>query len=454
MALIELDLTAQPDPAPSSPPPAHRYRLGGLILAAVLVIALGASVPAEPVLWRYLGSVPVTRGLDEPFELAGGGVYTMNVIGHGRDVIAWSLAEPPRQLWKTRYQLPEENPDGLGYGGFHLDQAGDVALSSHGPITTVLDRHSGQVRWSVPMGVAPLAGGRIGLVQEPRFRPGTVYDQKSGDPGPIYFTATGEPHVQPPTRTDLSGVDLYTGAKVWTVSAAGAVVATVAPGDRPAVLLLTSDGLERIDGVTGKVLRRTALPEVEGRSPMSGELVGDQMMIYYHNTDGYLAYEAAYSPETLAAAWTRPVPQVMVQAAVCSGLTCGNTPSGLEVLDPATGRPRWRAPASVDVTRYGRYVLETENQSGEPVRLVDLATGAPRADLSGWRAQVPAAAGQPIVLRRGLEGGVSEFGLVDAPRGRVQVLGTTSVPISDCASDARHIVCRAEDSLRIWAYRG
>ncbi|SNY49486.1 outer membrane protein assembly factor BamB family protein [Paractinoplanes atraurantiacus] len=454
MALIELDLTAQPEPAPSSPPPAHRYRISGLILAAVLVIALGASAPAEPVLWRYLGAVPVTRGLGEPFELAGGRAYTMAEIGSGRDVTSWSLAEPPEQAWKTRYQLPEENPDDLGYGGFHVDQAGDVVLTSHGPITTVLDRHSGQTRWSVPMAVTPLAGGRIGLIQEPRFRPGTVYDQESGDPGALYFTASGEPHVEPPARTDLRGVDLYTGATVWTAGAAGSVIAATAPGDRPAVLLLSSDGLERIDGVTGKVLRRTVLPEVDGRAPVSGELVGDLMMIYYHNTDGYLTYEAAYSPETLAPAWTRQVRQVLVQQAVCSGLSCADAPAGLQVLDPATGKPLWQAPAGIDVALYGDYVLETENQSGEPVRLVDLSTGATRVDLRGWRAQVPGPPGRPIVLRRGLDGGVSAFGLVDPDRGTVQVLGTTGMPISDCSSDTRRVVCRADDSLRIWAYRG
>ena len=27
------------------------------------------------------------------------------------------------------------------------------------------------------------------------FRPGTAYDQDSGEPGPLYFSATGEPHT-------------------------------------------------------------------------------------------------------------------------------------------------------------------------------------------------------------------------------------------------------------------
>src|SRR4051794_38736968 len=60
VGLIELDVAAQPDPAPGTLPPAHRYRLPGLLLVAVLTIALGGSTPASSQLWRYLGAISST----------------------------------------------------------------------------------------------------------------------------------------------------------------------------------------------------------------------------------------------------------------------------------------------------------------------------------------------------------------------------------------------------------
>ncbi|MEV4346230.1 hypothetical protein AB0J83_17305 [Actinoplanes sp. NPDC049596] len=454
MALIELDLTDQPGPAPSSPPPAHLYRLPGLILAAVLVLAAGAAAPAGPTLWRYLGSLPVTPGLEEPFELTGGRAYTMNEIGPGRQVTAWSLAEPPQQLWQTRYDLPARDQDAIGFGGFHVERAGDVVLISHGPSATVLDGHSGQVRWSTGTPVAAMAGGRIGLIQEPRFRPGTVYDQESGAPGQLWFTAGGEPHDEPPSRTDLRGVDLYTGATVWSRSVPGAVIAETAPGDAPAVLLLSSTGMERLDGVTGRPVHRTAPPKVDGRSPLSGEIIGDLMMIYYYDTEGYATHEAAYAPGDLAPLWVRDVPPAPVQRAACTGLVCSDEEAGLAVLDPATGRPMWRAPTGVDLIRRGGYLLEQETSTGTLVRLVDPPTGTSRVDLDRWPAEVVGGSDESIVLRRGLEKGVSAFGVIDAGHDRVQPLGTTAMAISDCQADSRYVVCRAQDSLRVWAYRG
>jgi hypothetical protein len=304
------------------------------------------------------------------------------------------------------------------------------------------------------MPVEPLAGGRIGLIQEPRFRAGTVYDQDSGEPGMLYFTADGEPHTEAPFRTDVRGVDLGTGATVWTFAVAGSVIAEKAPGDAPAVLLLSAGGIERLDGTTGKVEHRTTLPTVKGRSPFSGEIVDGLMMIYYYNPSGYVTHEVAYATDTLARRWARDVPEVLVQRAVCTDLLCSESKTALDVLDPLTGAPRWRAPADVDLLRHGGYVLELSSGSGMPMRLADPRTGATRVDLSGWWADVVAAQNQPIVLRRNnLHADTSTFAVVDASRDRVQPLGMTGGQVSDCAADASHVVCRTEDDLQVWAYQ-
>ncbi|XVU24007.1 PQQ-binding-like beta-propeller repeat protein [Actinoplanes sp. CA-054009] len=454
MALIELDLTAQPEPAPSSPPPAHLYRIPGLILAVVLVLAGGGAAPAMPTLWRFLGSVPAGTGPGSLFRLSGDRAYTVGEAGAAREVTSWSLTEPPRKVWSTRYELTGTDPDKIGYGGSSVRPAGDVVLVSAGPMTTVLDRHSGQVRWSVPAPVTQMAGGRLGLIEEPRFRAGTVYDQQAGEPGQLFFTADGEPHVEPPAHTDIRGVDLYTGVTVWTSSVPGSVIVDASSGDAPTVLLLSSDGLQRLDGRTGQVVARTAPETVDGRRPASGESVGGLMMLYYYNANGYITHEAAYSTATLTRLWGRDVPEILVQQSYCLGIVCSVSGSGLEALDPATGRAAWRAKQNHDLTRRGDYVLEQESNTFVPVRLADPASGTTRVDLTGWRAVVDGSADEPIVLRRGLERGASAFAVVDPEREAVQPLGVTGAPISDCVSGSGHVACRTNDSLRIWAYRG
>ncbi|GAB2623261.1 hypothetical protein Aab01nite_16330 [Paractinoplanes abujensis] len=452
MALIELDLTTQPDQTSTPLPPAHRYRLPGLLLVAVLALAAGGAAPALPVLWRYLGAVPAAGGPEAPFQLAGGRVYTVEAAGQERVTTAWSLERTPRELWTVSFPARVSGPDEISWGAVDAEQAGDVVLFGDGPDTTIVDAATGAIRWTSPVAVTPLPGGRIGVTQRHDFRSGTVYDQASGEPGMLYFSATGEPHTEPPLRTHINGVDLTDGRVLWTLTVAGSVNVAVPPGDETAALLLSSDRLRRIDGTTGEVVGNRSLPRVGGIAPATGELVDGLMMVYYGRR-GIVSREVAYAPDTLEQRWQRRVPTMMTDPANCSGLHCAGGRQALDVLDPDTGRARWRAPDDVDLAKYGNYVIEVGVESGMPVRLVDPDTGVTRVDLTGWRAEVVGQAGQPIVLRRGIDAGASAFGVVVDRRDEIQPLGVTGGPVSDCASDARHVVCRTDDGLRIWAYR-
>ncbi|WP_127506704.1 PQQ-binding-like beta-propeller repeat protein [Actinoplanes solisilvae] len=451
MALIELDLTGRPDHLPRSRPPARRYRLPGLLLVAVLALAAGGAAPILPVLWRYVGAVPAPMGPEAPFQLTGGRIFTTERDGKDRITTAWSLAGPPREVWSTRFPVRETEPDEISFGGLNAVPAGGVVLLSDGPATTVVDATTGERAWSSPVGVTPLAGGRTGIVQDNEFRDGTLYDQSSGEPGLLFFGATGEPHTEPPLRTDVRGVDLATGRTLWTLGAPGSVNVLVAPGDAPAVLLLSSDRLQRIDGTSGRVVASIALPALDSGGPTGGELVDGLMMVYYGH-DGVVAREAAYSADTLGQLWSRAVPEVLLDRASCAGLHCSGSLRALDVLDPRTGEPRWRAPTGVDLMKRGGYVIEIGNESGLPERLVDPGTGAARVDLAGWRAEVMGDDSQPILLRRSL-GAESAFGVVVPRRDAVQPLGVTGWPVGDCTSDRSHVACRAGGELRIWAYR-
>ena len=452
MAVIELDVTGRPTPALSSPPPIHRYRLPVLLLAAALLLALGGAAPPGPMLWEPLGVVPAPGGPEAPFQLTGGRIYTVGSTGGQRVTTAWALENPPRKLWTTRFPARVQGPDEVAFGGVEATRVGGVVLLSDGPATTVADDATGQRRWTSPVQITPLAGDRIGIAQYQRFRSGTVYDQDSGEPGLLYFSSTGEPHVEPPLRTEVRGIDLRTGSTVWSASAPGSVNVFAAPGPAPAVLVLASDRLERLDGDTGVVRRTVRLPKIGGTTPATGSLADGRLLVRYGDF-AFAGHEVAYTADTLARAWQRDVPEVLLDPPNCATVLCSGPRAALDVLDPATGRAAWRATTDVDLARHVGYVLELDTDTGEPVRLADPATGATRIDLTGWSAAIAGSIDQPLVLRRSERGGRSVFGVVPAGGDAVQTLGETGGPVGDCTSDRRHVVCRGNGGLRVWAYR-
>jgi hypothetical protein len=299
--------------------------------------------------------------------------------------------------------------------------------------------------------VTPLPGGRIGLTQNQVFRPGTAYDQDSGAPGALYFSSTGVPHTEPPLRNEINGVDLRTGRTVWTASAPGSIIVFIAPGDPPAVLVLASDRLERLDGETGAVEHSRPLPKIGADGPAGGTLADGLLVVRYgdYAVDGQ---EVGYAADSLDQRWQRPVNEELPNPPDCGDVLCAGPRGDLEVLNPATGRAAWRPSGDVDLGERNGYVLERDPDTGAPWRLADRATGATRADLTGWNSVLTADGRQPLVLRRGLTAGKSEFGVLLAGHGRVQRLGASAGPVSDCTADRHYVACRGNNGLELWAY--
>jgi outer membrane protein assembly factor BamB len=448
LALIELDLTAQPDRS-AGVPPAHRYRVPGLLLAVVLLLALAGAAPIVPVLWRPAGLLPPI-GDDSPFLLAGDQIYTITSTRGTRTATAWLLGRQPRKLWSTSFPARTAGPDDVGFSRIDAERAGDVVLLSDGPSTTVLDARTGRVRWSVPVPVTPLGGSGVAVAQLQDFRPGTLYDQDSGEPGSLYFSSTGQPHTEPPRRTEVRGVDLATGATVWSVPESGSVNVLPAPHGVSEVLILSSGRLERRDAKTGAVRRQVALAPIEGQRPAGGELVDGTLLVYFGLFGGQ---QVAYDPGTLGRRWARAVPEVLLDPPSCGNVLCYGGRATLDVLDPATGKARWRAPGDVDLSLRAGYVVEADSRSGLLRRLADPATGRTRVDLGGWRAEPVGPAEAPIVVRGSRGRDRSVFGVVLPRRDAVQPLGEIGTEAGDCTADVAYVVCRTPGGLRIWSYR-
>jgi outer membrane protein assembly factor BamB len=450
LALIELDLTAQPGPAATSLPPARRYRTAGLVLAVALTFVLGGAAAPDAPRWQFLGTIGSPPIPESPFQLDGDRVYTAGGLGDDRTVSAWSLAKPPVKLWSVRVPARQIGPDQVAYGDVRARTAGDVVLITDGPQTTAVDARTGATEWHTAVGVHPLGGDRFGLVQDPKFRPGTDYNQAGGAPGDLYFSATGVPHDEPPVETQLRGVDLRTGATAWSASAPGSVVFF---DDPSGVVVLASDRLTLLSATTGAVLRSTALPVLAGQKPRSGRLVGDLVLISYGEDRGDARSLVAYSVRTFQQLWRVPQAKELVDPGVCTGLVCADAPSGVSVLDPATGRALWHAPG-LDLVRLGADVLEQDTGTSDAVRVADPVNGNDKLWVKGWHSDIAMADDSPLLLRRTDESRASVFALVEDDPVALRPLGETHGAVGDCATDSSFVVCRGTGVLQVFSYRG
>jgi outer membrane protein assembly factor BamB len=451
VALIELDLDAPPGrPAEHRPPPPWRYRHLGLVAALVMLLALGGAAPSGGTFWRELGLIPAEAGTEATIQMAGGRVFTVVADGRNRILTAWDLQPSPHRLWNAEVPISASfDPVNGVFGVVRVERAGDLLLLSAGLSSTILDPDTGSVRWTTPARVIPVSDGTA-VVTERIFRPGTLYDQESGDPGMLYFSADGQPHVEPPIRTEVRGLDLATGAVLWRATPGGSVTAEAVGGDdRPAVLITASDRLSLRDARTGAVLREAELPQEDGSGPGTSDVLDDVVLIGYPEA----GRQAGYDTRTLERLWTRDLADDGRAPVDCAGLLCAAEGDEVRVLDRRTGRAVWSVPSEADLTARSGWVVMREPSSGALSAVADPATGRPLLSVSGWTGEVEGFTSRVLLLWRDDASGGRAFGAVLPGRPEVRTLGVADGSGGDCGGDDRYVVCRDVRGLRVWAYR-
>ncbi|MBW6436205.1 PQQ-binding-like beta-propeller repeat protein [Actinoplanes hulinensis] len=449
MTLIELDRDAPLDPeSPRRTPPPWRYRHLGLILSAALAMTLGGAALPGGTFWRYLGLIPASAGTDAPIQLAGGRLFTVVSSGQERTLTAWAPKPEPYRMWSAALPVSADYDPASGlFGPVSVRAAGGVLLVTDGPgPTTALDPENGRALWTSAGRVT--TAGDTAFTVDRIFRPGTLYDQESGDPGMLYFSADGQPHTEPPERTEVRGLDLGTGETLWTASSPGSVTADPVAGSPRAVLVTASERLILLDAATGRVLREKPLPQVDGAGPSTASVLGDLALVGYQGVNVQLGYDA----RTLERRWKREIVDDPAPAD-CDGLLCSRVEAQTAVLDPATGDPKWFVPADTRLTARAGGVLFADGETGAPIHLIDSGTAAPLVGLRGWTEAVDGPPERMLLLRRYERGGGKTFGIVLAGQSEVTVLGTTGFPGNECVGDDRYVVCRDTGGLRVWAYR-
>jgi outer membrane protein assembly factor BamB len=445
VALIELDLYAPAELAAGRAPQGRRPFVG-LAAVVVLVLALAGATPMRSVLWRRVGLAPIIAP-DGAYQLVGDRLYTFDWAENRLVTTAWSL-EPLRRLWSRTATTPTGDSGVIpGFGWSVEPVAGDDIVLQSYLNSLVVDDRTGTVRWSSPEPLIAVSGGRVGLVYDQEFRPGTQYDEATGAAGPLYVSATGVFHTEPPVRTTLRALDLRTGRPLWRSGFAGQVITVDGRTDPGTIVVVASGRLSVLAAATGAVLRERTLPGPAPRDLSSWDVAGD--LVLRQDTPGG-GTVTAYSMVTLAPVWQRPVP-ASSGVSRCGGMLCEDGEAGTTVLDPGTGTPRWRSGVGTALIDRGRSVVEVQNRENRPVAVRDAATGAVLVDLDGWTWFAYGREGGALVLGR-LDGPRTLFGVVGADRREIQPLGYAPTPVTNCESTDRYVACRNLGGVDVWAF--
>jgi putative pyrroloquinoline-quinone binding quinoprotein len=442
VAVIELDLYAPSGPEPQRPRwhPA-RYRAAALTAILLLTLSLGGAAVPRPQLWQPGGTLPMTP--DGSFQLVDGRLFTFDRIGTRFTTTAWAPS-PVRRLWRHDSTIAVAGDAPQEFGWF-VRPVGDAVVLQVGRTTTVLDATTGAVRWQRGTPVSPV-DGRYGVAYDETFRPGDHLDADDHSDGVVFYGTDGAFHSDPPAHTDLRVIDLATGAVRWTAGFDSGAVATGVPGVPGEVLLYTRTGFSLRDLATGAVrASRTVQLPPDSDAVFGLPMTADLMLIAGAGS------VTAYSVRTLAPMWRRERPSSTDgDISVCGDLPCIERRGGVTALDPATGRDRWTIDMNAGLHRYGPDVYVLENVQSRVIEVRDPASGALRADLRAWGATSVPGSQDPVVLSRAELGGVV-FALL-RPYGRIQPLGRSEAPVTECQNDARVVVCRTPYGAQAWTY--
>ena len=253
------------------------------------------------------------------------------------------------------------------------------------------------------------------------------------------------------------GVDLATGGTRWSLDQPvfGYTIEALDRDGFPTRLVTAgvNGHLEVRDALTGALTAKADVPVPrDWRSRGISMWVADDMVLV-GGQDGTTAYALA----DLSKRWTNGVDLAEryvlphCDAAVC---VVGSF-TGVEVLDPATGKQLWAADQWSALEQVGGYLLADGPVGGpatEPQAVVEPLTGRQRGDFGAWRATGEVRPdGTVIGLRQHLGDDVVWYATLNPATLAVRVLGAADRVSGDCQTTPEVLVCRRLDaSIGIW----
>jgi hypothetical protein len=403
---------ARANPPGGERPPA---RVRGVPVVAVLVALLtlgGAAVPPP----TFSAVVPPAVLVASSFAVVGDRLYRSTSTDPRVEDATWTLSAHDltdgRQLWYAPYDVP---------GGriFDVVTAGPVLVVVGGATigrlrsTAAFDARTGRPLWALAGEVVVASDRRTGVVL-------------TGGPSPR-----------------LTGIDLADGRTLWT----DAVTARTAVQPLAGRLLVVGrDGrVERRDHRTGEV-ERAAAPLRPGESPAAALTTAGVTLLWYVGPSG--TGVAAIDPETLALRWRRDRPVDGGGFAPCGPQVCVSAGGGVDGLDPATGATVWHIDEARYVVELAGHLVALDSVPGGigPVRTVAPGSGAPLADLRGWRT-----GDGGVLYRTRLGESGTTLAVLGPPAGALRPLAAVPEVVLSCQRGDTAVACRTPDGeLRIW----
>jgi hypothetical protein len=253
------------------------------------------------------------------------------------------------------------------------------------------------------------------------------------------------------------GVDLATGKNRWTLGQPpfGYTTDALDRDGFPARLVTAGlDGhVEVRDSITGRLTAQADVqPPADWRSRGISMWIADDLVLL-GGQGGTTAYELG----DLSKRWENTVDlSERYVLPHCDDAVCVvGTFSGVEVLDPATGKRRWASADFSALEKVGTYLLADGPVGGpaaEPQEVLDPATGRRLGGFGEWRAAGdPRPDGTVIGLRQHSGQDVVWFALLDPATGTARTLGSADQVSGDCHVTTSVLVCRRLDaSIGIW----
>jgi outer membrane protein assembly factor BamB len=441
-----------PDVAGPRPPSPRRYRAAGALLALALIAGVGGS--ARPAETLVAASAPAKLG--DYFAVREDRLYVVGPNAQqrdipGRTIAAYSLPTG-RWLWQAPLPLTSEGGELYRAGGavvipFYEDADSEVV---------VLDDASGALLWR-------RRADFYGLVAAPDGAPprGLLADMVH-----VGATAAGSRHEV---------VDMRTGATVWSYRSPPDAIVWPAwdPDSLHTTHLLTglqSGRAEVRDLATGSVVAAATLrspvqsEEFEGPDGPPGTWIStDGDVVLVEGPPGRRTV-TAYGLGRLDLRWslTRPGDSPgWFLGPHCGDVLCIHDQDGyLRAIERRTGRERWRSRVGW-AQGWGPLLLASNSpgfeQPGDPLVLIDPATGRQRHQLGRWGlagfGYRPETDGW-VLWRYDAAPARVWVGLLTSTDPDVQLLGTVDGVAGGCTAGSNSFVCRRLDgSIGIWRYR-
>lgn len=435
-AVIELGEYRDADPDErGAGPAATRHRSSLAVLLALVLLTVAAAAPPAP--GRLRATFRVAASAADTFSVSEDTLLVAQRRATGRGLLAydldtglfrWQALVAPAASYAVRRSgdtlfVGERTPGGGPPGTPVTGQTRTAALSAD----------SGAELWGLVGRVVPVEGA------------GTV------------LAVTDVPSVFGGGRRvqgAVTGIDLRTGARLWSVPLPSTAVLQPLPGAPGRLLLVHDTGRMELRDVTdGRALAVAALPPAN-YAPDNPGIVGGTVLLRHPQAGGWAV--SAYDAGSLARRWSRPESTVPDAVRACGPLICLAARSGVRGLDPADGTARWFQPGWRTLEQRGEHLLVYGSPSGEAdlAGLADPRTGALLVDLRPWRVVSGPADADILLSRPDRADGRPVVGLA-VPRTRtVRILGGLEAGAGDCRAGSDRMVCRSADGAIVgWTYR-